>query len=422
MIRLVMLACVAVFVVSQEMSFAEPGNWPQFRGPTGQGTSDEKGLPVKWSADENVVWKIEMPGPGTSSPIIYGSKIFITYYTGFNVPGQRGPGMEDLKLHVMCLERDGGKKLWTKTIDPKLPEQAKIREDHGYASSTPAADAEQVYVFFGKTGVFAFDHAGEEKWRADVGDRIHGWGSAASPILVGDLVIINASVESDSVIAFNKKTGREEWRVRNVKESWNTPVLAPLGEKTELVVAKMGKILGLDPKTGDELWNCDTDITWYMVPSLIVNDGIVYALGGRSGVASLAVKAGGRGDVTKSHRLWTSKKGSNVTSPLFHEGRLYWMNDTLGMAFCADAKTGDVIYDQRIPRADQVYGSPILADGRIYYTSRSGQTYVVAAKPEYELLATNNLGDRSMFNSSPAASGGRIYLRSDKFLYCLGQK
>lgn len=401
------------------------GDWPQFRGPTGMGFSSEK-TPIQWSPTDNIVWKIEMPGAGTSSPIVFGDRIYITCYTGYNVPGAGRGEQENLKRHLIALHRKDGSQIWSTPTDADLPEQEKIRDDHGYASSTPAADASGIYVFYGKTGALKFDHAGKQIWKTPLGDNLHGWGSASSPVLVGDLVIINAGVESESLVALDKTTGKEKWRVRGVKESWNTPILVDVknpkdGVKTELVFAVMGKVLGIDPATGKELWSAKTDIGWYMVPSLVAEDGVVYVLGGRSGVAGLAVRTGGRGEVTGSHRLWTSNNGSNVTSPVIKDGYLYWMHDNLGIAYCAKAETGEVMYKEKIDRVGQVYASPILAGGNVYYTSRSGKTIVVAAKPEFEKLATNELGDRSTFNSSPAVADGRILLRSDKYLYCLGE-
>ena len=395
--------------------------WPQFRGPGAHGKSADK-VPTTFSDKENLLWKIEMPGPGTSSPIIAKGRVFITYYTGFNVPGQGRGSMDNLKLHVLCLNEADGKTNWSKEVTPKLPEQESIRDGHGYASSTPATDGERVYVFFGKTGVFAFDYEGKQLWQTDVGSQLNGWGSAASPVLYQDWVLINASVESESVVALDKKTGKEAWRAKGIKEAWNTPTLvAADGGKTELVVPIIGKVFGLDPSTGKQLWSCATDIAWYMVPSVVADAGVVYCIGGRSGGA-LAIRTSGRDDVTKTHRLWTGKKGSNVSSPIYHEGHLYWMHEAQGLAFCAEAKTGNIVYEKRIDRADQVYASPVLAGGHIYYIGRNGRIYVVAAKPGFELTATNTMNDRSMFNSSPAVANGRLYVRSDKFLYCVGSK
>lgn len=397
-------------------------DWSQFRGPAGMAVSKAPGVPVTWSADENVVWKTELPGAGTSTPILVGPRIFLTCYSGFGVPGGENGGQEDLRRTVVCLNRSNGEIAWQREVESKLPEQESIRDEHGYASNSPVCDGRRLYVFFGKSGVFAFDLEGNQLWQTDVGSQLNGWGSAASLVLHGDVVIVNASVESQSLIALNKETGTEVWRADGINESWNTPILIKNDKgQTELVLAIMGKVLGYDPTSGQQLWSCDTDIGWYMVPSLVADKGIVYCIGGRSGGA-LAVKAGGKGDVTRSHRLWTGTKGSNVSSPIFHEGRIYWMNDNSGIAYCADAETGEIIYEERVSGAGQIYASPVLADGKLYYVSREGQVYVIAAKPEFELLATNELEYRGVFNAGMAVAGNRLYLRSNRFLYCLGQK
>jgi outer membrane protein assembly factor BamB len=191
--------------------------------------------------------------------------------------------------------------------------------------------------------------------------------------------------------------------------------------KAELVVAVAGKVLGFAPETGKALWSCKTDIGWYMVPSVVAAEGVVYCLGGRSGTAGLAVRAGGSGDVTDSHRLWTSQKGSNVSSPIYRDAHLYWMHEQRGIAYCAKAATGEIVYEQRLEGAGQVYSSPLLADGRLYYVTRYGKTFVLAAKPQFEQLAVNDLSDRGVFNGSPAVAGNRLLLRSDKYLYCVGK-
>lgn len=396
-------------------------NWPRFRGPSGVGISKATGLPLKWSETENIVWKTALPGAGASSPIVWGDHIYLTCYTGYLVPGESGGRLDDLNRHLVCVRRSDGEILWEQSAKAKLPEESGIR-DHGYAANTPAADAERVYTFFGKSGVFCYDHQGEQLWHADVGSNTSGWGTAASPVLYKDLVIINASVESESLVALDRHTGEEKWRADGIKEAWNTPlvVTTEAGDE-ELVVAMHGKVLAFNPVSGERLWSCDTDITWYMVPSAVAADGIVYILGGRSGTAALAVRVGGRGDVTATHRLWASKKGSNVTSPVYHDGHLYWMHEKLGIAYCSRADTGELLYEERLNRADQVYASTLLADGRLYYLDRSGCMFVLAAKPEFELLATNELGDGSVFNASPAVAGNRLLLRSDNYVYCIGK-
>ncbi len=412
------LTLAALFALTSHAPAADT-DWRAFRGNDGTATASAK-LPTKWDAKENVAWKTDLPGAGTSTPVVIGDHVFVTCYSGYNVPGQPQGKQDDLKLHLCRLDRKTGKLHWTKDVKAKLPEQEKIRDGHGYASSTPTADAERVYCFFGKTGVVAFDHAGKDLWTADVGSTLHGWGSAASLLLHEGLLIVNASVESETLFALDVKTGKEVWNVKKVFESWNTPVLAKAGDRTELVLAIHGKVLGLNPKTGKELWRCDTGIPAYMVPSIVVADGVAYVIGGRP-AGGLAVKVGGSGDVTKTHRLWTSKKGSIVSSPVYSDGYLYWMGENNETAFCADAKTGEVVYEERVPRAGQVYGSPVLADGKIYYPARDGKVHVVAAKPKFELIASNTFGERGTCNSSPAVSGSQLLLRTDKSICCVGK-
>jgi outer membrane protein assembly factor BamB len=396
-------------------------SWPQFRGPSGQATSPDRNLPTTWSATENIAWKTELPGAGTSSPIILGDRIYLTAYSGYNVPGVSQGNQEDLKLHVVAMSLNGDIR-WTRDVAPKLPEQDRIREEHGYASSTPAADDERIYVFFGKTGMLAFDHGGNQIWQRSVGDELHGWGSGNSPVLYKDLVIINASVESQSLIALNARTGSEVWRAPGIRDSWNTPILVKTAKgATELVVAIMGKILGFDAANGKQLWSCNTDIGWYMAPSLVSHNDIVYSVGGRTG-GGLAVRVGGRGDVTATHRPWTIRKGSNVTSPVYHDGHIYWMHENLGIAYCANAATGEIVYEARVPGCGQVYASPVLGDGKIYYLARDGKTHVLPAEPRFEVLAVNSLGERGTFNASLAIADGRIYLRSNQYLYCIAKQ
>jgi len=398
------------------------GDWPGFRGPTGMGTADTSDLPLNWDAATNVLWKTQLPGPGASSPITFGPHIYLTCFTGYLVPGESGGSLEQLKRHLIALHRDTGEIDWNEAVPAKLPEEERIR-DHGYAANTPAADADRVYVFFGKSGVFAFDHQGNQLWHADVGEGTSGWGTAASPVLYQDLVIINASVESQSLVALDRATGDEKWRASGINEAWNTPVLVTADSgRTEVVVACHGQVKAFDPATGEPLWTCETDITWYMVPTAVAADGIIYYLGGRSGTAALAVKAGGSGDVTTTHRLWTSMKGSNVTSPIYLDGHLYWMSEKLGIAYCAEAATGNLLYEERLERAGQVYASPVLANGRIHYVTRDGRTLILSAQPDFEQLASNDLADRSRFDGSPAVDGNRLLIRSDKYLYCLGRE
>ena len=407
------------------LSFATPlfaADWIQFRGPHGLGVSQDKGTPLTWSSTENIAWKSELPGPGASSPVSAGDKVFVTCYTGYGLEPGKGDQKELLR-HLLCLNRKTGETIWHKQFEPKLPEHGYQGEGsyHGYAASTPLVDGDKLYLFFGKSGVFCFDLDGNELWQASVGDGTNGWGSGTSPIVFGDLLIINASVESGSLVALEKATGKEVWRAGGIGSSWNTPLIVknPSGEM-ELVVSVQSQLFGFDPKTGEKLWNAH-GVDRYVCPSVIAHESIVYVLGG--GHTSLAVRTGGKGDVTDSHTVWRKNTGSNVSSPIYLDGQLYWTKDG-GTVCCQDAATGDFKYESRLdPDPGRIWSSPVLADGKLYYVSQHKGTYVVAAKPEFELLAHNVLQeDDSRTNASPAVSNGQILLRTDRFLYCIGKK
>jgi len=401
---------------------ATGADWRQFRGPDGQGVSEEKGLPTEWSAQKNIVWKVTLPGAGASSPVVLGKRVFVTCYSGYGMEGKDLGKMEDLRRHLLCLDRATGKTLWAKEFQPALPEHRYAGEGsyHGYAASTPVTDGERPYVFFGKSGVHCFDLDGNEIWHVSVGKNTDRWGSGSSPTLYKDLLIVNASVESGDLVALEKMTGKERWRAPGISAAWNTPVLVTTPEKTqELVVSVENRIVAVDPATGKELWRAE-GIHRYVCPSVVAHDGVVYATGG--GHTTLAVKAGGKGDVTKTHVLWRVKKGSNVGSPIYHDGHLYWASDSGGVVHCQDAATGKFVYSERLSRPpSQIWASPVLTDGKLYYVGKTEGTYVVAASPQFRQLAHNVIeGDRSRSNASLAVSDGQLFLRNDQYLYCIG--
>jgi outer membrane protein assembly factor BamB len=398
-------------------------DWRQFRGPGGLGTSDEKGLPVEWSATKNLVWKTKLPGLGASSPVTVGDRIYLTCYSGYGLDPKEAGKMEDLRRHLLCIDRKKGNILWSKEFQPVLPEHKYAGEGsyHGYSASTPASDGERLYVFFGKSGVFCFDLQGKQLWQVSVGTGTNGWGSGASPVLYKDMVLVNASVESGALVALDKMTGKEIWRTKGIQSAWNTPVLVTLpSQEVELVISIKDFVLGLDPDTGKELWRAE-GVHRYVCPSVVAHDGVVYAIGG--GSASLAVRAGGRGDVTKTHVLWRKNKGSNVSSPIYHDGHLYWAGESNEIVYCQSAATGDFVYQERLkPGSGLIYGSPVLADGKIYYVSQKNGTYVVPAQPKFALLAHNAFeDDKSRSNASLAVSDGQLLLRTDQYLYCIAR-
>ena len=408
-------------------AFVFAGDWTQFRGSGGLATSQEKNLPERWTASENIAWRTELPGLGTSSPITLGDRIYLTCYSGYGVQPNEG-NMDDLMRHVVCLNRTDGNLVWQKDFEPKLPESAYnggTNAKHGYSSSTPATDGERLYVFFGKSGVHCLDLKGNEIWQANVGDRTRGWGSSNSPVLFKDLVIINASIESGTLVALNKQTGEEVWKTDGIRGSWNTPLLVDTSDgKQELVVCVPQNILAFDPESGEELWTCaGIPDRGYVCPSAVAHDGIVYCIGGRQNTA-IAVRAGGRGDVTESHKLWETPKGSNVSSPVYHDGHIYWVHEGRGSAYCLNAETGEVVYDERLtPRPGLVYSSVTLADGKLYAVSKHNGVYVLAAKPGFELIAHNSFeDDDARSNACLTVDDGQLLLRNDQYLYCIGKK
>ena len=405
------------------MAIFAGADWTRFRGPNGDGVSDDKGLPNDWSATSNVVWKTELPGFGSSSPITLGDKIFLTTYTGY-AQGKNDMGkQENLERHLLCIDRATGKILWNKGVKASLPEQEYAPSQislHGYASNTPLTDGKTVYVFYGRTGVLAYDLKGDELWRREVGTKTHAWGSSNSPILAGDLLVINASVESDSLVALNKKTGKPEWRVKGMKQSWSTPGLMQLPDgKQELLVSIEKKVLGLDPATGKELWTC-AGVQDYTCPTVITHGDVAYVSGARKSV-TMAIRGGGHGDVTATHKLWETGKGSLVATPVYYDGLLYIVSQS-GVAYCLKADTGEVAYEARIPGGTAVYySSPVLADGKWYVMSRERGATVLAIGPEFKELSHPTLDDKSIFDATPVVSNGQLLLRSDKFLYCIGK-
>lgn len=406
--------------------------WSRFRGSDGLGISSETGLPAEWSSTKNVVWKTKLPGPGSSSPVTAGDRVFLTCYSGYALTVDEPGDMTKLKRHVVCLDRATGKIVWQKEFAAAQPEskyQAGNDSWHGYATSTPVVDDQNIYVFFGRSGVYCLAQKdGAQKWHVEVGDKTTGWGSGNSPILFENLLIVNAAIESGSMGALDKKTGKTVWSVNVGRGARNTPNLVPTaGGQLELVLSlpgdPQGKIVGYDPKTGKELWTCQgIPDGGYVCPSVVAHEGVVYAIGGRKNTA-VAVRAGGRGDVTETHRLWTAKKGSNVASPTYYDGRLYWVHERGGSMICLDAKTGEVVFEERIdPRPGIVYSSVTVADGKIYAVSQHDGTFVFDAGSAFKQLAHNTFDEDHRANACLAVDRGQLLLRDDGNIYCLGTK
>lgn len=420
-------------------SVSAADQWSQFRGPRGSGLSDSI-LPSTWSNEENLAWRTQLPGPGASSPVVYGDRVFVTAYSGYGLsvesPGARG----NLQLHVVCLSLTDGALLWDKTFDPS-PEEQKLGKrvgEHGYASPTPCVDGSNVYCYFGPSGIIALNHDGDFLWRRSVGTNTVGFGAAASPITFEDLVIMNASIESGSIFGIDKMTGEIRWQSDDIQKAWTTPLIVRpqtgsspqdgnsqgagelgAGELgvAELIVNQKNAILGLDPRTGERLWFCDA-IEDYVVPAVITDGKLLYCSGGRSN-KTFVVTPGGRGDVSESHLVWDVSRGANVTTPLLHNGYLYWSHDK-AIALCLRASDGKEMFRQRMPTRSRVYASIVGDKEKLLLTTRDEGVLVIDAAPVYREIAVNQLGEEGeLFNATPAIIGDRLLLRSDKAIYCV---
>ena len=403
---------------------AHGAEWTQFRGPGSSGIAEAQGLPATWDSNTNIVWKMDLPGPGASSPIVVGDRVFVTSYSGYAESIENPGDMKNLMRHVLCLDRASGKVLWSKDYAAEMPESDYVGGNntrHGYATSTPASDGASVYIFFGKSGVFAFDLEGKELWTADLGDGTDGWGSASSPVIHKDLLIINAGVESGSLVALDKHTGKEVWRAGDISRTWASPVLVEAAGRTEVVMNLPRKLAAYDADTGKELWYCEGIPDGYVCPSVISDGGVVYAIGGRRSEV-MAVRAGGSGDVTGSHILWRTGEGNNVTSPVLLDGHLYWLHESRGIAYCVNAATGEMVYEESLdPKPGLLYASITAADGKLYAPSQAGGTYVLAAKPVFEQIALNTFADdTARVNATVVVSNNQLLLRTDQAIYCIG--
>ena len=415
-------------------------NWPQWRGPDGQGISTETGLPEEWSGTKNVKWKTPIAGRGHSSPIVWGKKIFLTTaLDGEAIPGRK-PGVShkmadgsefvhpdavgaDLKhtFKVVCLDRETGKIIWER-VAYEGPVHDSRHKKASFASSTPATDGKHVFAFFGSEGLYAYDFKGKLLWKQDLGQLgTASVGYGVSPILVGHLVIMQCDESGGKsfIAAFNKKTGKEVWRVaRKVDVTWSTPVLVQAGTRTELVTSAAEAIIAYDPLTGKELWR-HKGLESNAVPTAVVSNDLVVVTSGYPAKIALALKAGGSGDVTGTPKLvWSYNKGTAyVPSPILYGQYLYLMTDR-GLLTCLDVTTGKVVYEgARVPKPVLFIASPVAYEGKILLTSEEGDTFMLKAGPKHELIRTNSLGEPVY--ASPAIADGKLFIRGEKNLYCI---
>ncbi len=411
--------------------FAE--DWARFRGPNGSGVSKSSDIPLEWDDEKNIKWKVDLPGPGSSSPIVFGDRVYLTCYTGYGVDRDNPGEASGLVRHLLCFDRTSGKEIWRASVAADADEDAYegFITEHGFASSTPVTDGEHIYVLYGKTGVVAFDMNGKETWKSAVGTQSdpYKWGGGASTVLAGDLLIVNAANVGRSIVALDKATGKEVWKYADEKlvNCWSTPIMVNASGREEMVMCVPGKIVALDPKTGDEFWVADSPIANTTCASLVEHNGAVFAMGGRAGDA-VGVRCGGEGDVTDTHTLWVKKLRSGIGTPVVVGGNMYWVST--GTAFCASCETGEYVYKERIGeqkgegsrRPAGSYASALAVGDKVILVTRNGNSYILNGSAEFDQVAENKLeNDEGPFNATPAISNGEVFMRSNKSLYCISK-
>ena len=399
--------------------------WSGWRGAEGMGVSSDTELPLTWSSTENVKWKVALPERGNSTPVVWGDRVFVTQAVG------------DERL-ILCFSRTDGKELWR--AGARNVEKEPTHDTNPYCSASPVTDGERVYAWFGSAGLFCFTVDGKEVWKRDLGEHRHEWGYSASPVLHKDLCYLNFGPgERTFLLAVDKRTGRDAWRKdlekvevtlpRNdgfgsrggVIGSWCVPVIINTGYREELVMSWPQRVCSYVPETGELLWQCG-GLNPLVYSTTLFAEGLVVAMGGYGG-STVAVRPGGSGDVTETHRLWhTPRDSGHLGSGVVKDGHLYIMNMN-GIAECVELKSGKSVWKER-PEATTSrsvsWSSIVLVGDRIYVLNQGGDTFVLRAAPEFEMLATNALND-GLTNASLAVSDGQIFIRTHAHLWCIGE-
>lgn len=427
-------------------------NWPQWRGPSGNGVVLHGDPPIEWSEETNVAWKVAIPGQGHATPVIWGQKVFVltavpsgavtAATAAAQVPAgqiERPPGRgggrggrgfgggerptQPFAFTVLCLERATGKTIWEKAARREVPHQA-VQPSNTYCSGSPVTDGERLYVSFGSYGLYCYDLEGDLVWEKDLGKVSVTFGEGSSPALCGDaLVVVQDNNGESFVYAFDKRTGKELWKqARDEESGWTTPFVLEHGGHTQVVINGSKAVRSYDPRDGKLLWQC-SGLGSNPVPMVVADERAVYAMSGHRNPAGLAIKLGRSGDLTGTDAVvWRTDRGTPyVPSPLLHEGLLYFCQRTSAVLTCLDAASGKPHYEQaRLESITGMYSSPVAVRNRIYLAGQNGVTAVLAHAKEFRVLATNRLEDG--FDASPAVVDRELFLRGRKHLYCLAAR
>ncbi len=430
-----LILCSGVVILSARAE-GPKDNWPTWRGPNGNGVAATADPPLKWDEKTNIKWKAPLTGKGSATPIVWGDQVFVLTATDTerkaapaDIPKpdprfqtKTEPPNTYYRFEVHCFDRKTGKPRWSKTAAEAVPHEGH-HPTHSYCAGSPATDGKYLYVSFGSFGNYCYDLDGNLKWKRDLG-RIHSrlaWGEAVTPVIHGDDLLLNWDQEADSALyCLDAKTGETKWKTpRDEKTSWNTPLVVEHKGRTQVIVNATNRIRSYDLADGKEIWQCG-GMTTNAIPSLVAADGVVYCVSGYNGAKALAVSLDAKGDVTKTDKvLWQYDKGTPyVPSPLLVGDRLYFTQVNSAVVTSLDIKTGKpVLNAERLTGASSFYASPIAAKDRIYFVDRGGTTVVIKQGDKLDILAKNKLDDA--FDASPVAVGKQLFLRGEKYLYCI---
>lgn len=428
------LACAGLLVNVPAADTTAEKYWPQWRGPHATGASKTADPPTEWSETNNIRWKIEIPGRGSASPVVWGDRVFVLSAVPVGVElsashqprGAIRPAVPH-KFVVMAIDRKSGKVAWEKTAREHTPHEGAHPQFGTYASSSAFTDGERVYAYFDSFGLYAYDMNGKLLWEKDLGDKKmrNEFGEGQTPVLHGNRIVVQWDHQGPSFItALDKTTGKEIWRTdRQEIDSWGTPLVVEHGGRAQVIAAAMNKVISYDLETGKVVWQ-GPGLTMNPIPSSVHGDGMVFAVSGFRGNKLHAIKLDeAKDDITTSGAIkWSlSADTPYVPSPLLYDGVIYLLKGNTGILSAFDAKTGKPHYQlQRLEGVPNVFASPVGAKGRVYIPGQQGATIVLKAGPTYEVLATNTLEDG--FDASPALVDNELYLRGAKFLYSIGTK
>ncbi len=405
--------------------------WPEWRGPLATGASPTATPPLEWSDTKNIKWKVEIPGRGSASPVVWGDRLFLLTAVPVGAApdashAPRGAQPVPHKFVVLAIDRHTGKTVWERVAREESPHEASHPENGTWASSSAVTDGEHVIASFESEGIYAFDMNGTPVWQKDLGDKRmrNQFGEGSTPALHGNRLVVVWDHQGESFItALDKRTGEELWRQkRDEIDSWATPLIVESGGRAQVVTAGMNRVRSYDLETGDVVWHAP-GLTMNPIPSPVAGDGFVYLTSGFRGNSLKAIRlAGASGDLTGTDAIaWTLNRDTPyVPSPLLYGGIIYLLKTNTGILSAYDAKSGAPHFQlQRLEHAPEVFASPVGAAGRVYITARDGVTVVIRSAPAFEVLAENHLSDG--FDASPALVGSNIYMRGYKYLYCIGE-